>query len=53
MTETELRLQYADRTLDINYPERIEQVLEDYYVRHSEIYTDEFRKEAVKQVIEH
>lgn len=41
MTETELRLQYAERTWNIEFPELIEEVLENDYVRNPAHYTKE------------
>lgn len=41
MTDTELRLQYAELTWDIDFPENIEQVLEDDYVKNSDLYTSD------------
>ena len=40
MTEAEIRLQYVDRTWHIDFPEDIEQALEDDYVVNTNLYTD-------------
>jgi len=44
MTETELRVQYAERTWDFEFPECIEQALENDYVLNSVLYTDDMIK---------
>lgn len=41
MTDTELRLQWFERTRDIDFPENIEQVLENDYVKNSDLYTSD------------
>lgn len=40
MTKTELRLQWVDSTLDIEFPECIEKALENDYVLNSTLYTN-------------
>ena len=44
MTETELKLQYVERTWDFEFPEHIEKVLENDYVRSPDMYTNEMFK---------
>lgn len=44
VSETTLRIEYAERTWHIELPEHLEQALEDDYVRRSSIYTDDFLK---------
>jgi hypothetical protein len=41
MTETEQKLQYVERTWDDEFPEHIEKVLENDYVRSPDLYTSE------------
>lgn len=41
MTDTELLLQFTDRTWNIDFPESIQQALENDYVSNSSFYTDD------------
>lgn len=41
MSETNLRLEYAERTWDMNFSDDLDDKLEDDYVNHPSFYTDE------------
>lgn len=41
MNKTELRIEYADRTWNFDWPDSIDQALEEDYVLNRETYTDE------------
>ncbi len=41
MSETNLRLEYVERTWDMNFSDDLDDKLEDDYVNHTSFYTDE------------
>lgn len=41
MSETNLRLEYVERTWDMNFSDDLDDKLEDDYVNHPSFYTDE------------
>jgi hypothetical protein len=41
MSETNLRLEYVERTWDMNFSDDLDDKLEDDYVNHASFYTDE------------
>ena len=45
LTNLELRMEYADRTWEFEFPYDVENALEDDYVKNRAIYTDEILKE--------